>query len=119
VKHALEELGVLPSREPEPFAEREQDHRGAAARIIDGTDRGRQRPKNPEKQALHDSGAQKTQSDKNVVVVNAKTNRGGYVSQTYAGKMPDQKLVDTEPIRSPAGTLLDQDTGFQGSEPKV
>jgi Helix-turn-helix of DDE superfamily endonuclease/DDE superfamily endonuclease len=119
VKQALDDLGVLPSREPERFAEQEQDHREAAALIIDGTDRRRQRPKNKAKQALHYSGKQKTHSDKNVVVVNAKTKRVGYLSQTYAGEMHDKKIADTEPIHYPAGTILYKDTGFQGYEPKV
>lgn len=119
VKQALEELGLLPSREPEQFAEQERPHQEAAALIIDGTDRRRQRPKKPEKQALHYSGKQKTHSDKNVVVVNAKTKRVAYLSQTYAGKMHDKKIVDIEPIRYPAGTILYKDTGFQGYEPKV
>jgi hypothetical protein len=117
VKQALDDLGVLPSREPEQFAAQEPDHQ-AAALIIDGTDRRRQRPKNQAKQALPYSGKQKTQSDKNVVV-NAKTKRMGYLSQTYAGKVRDKKIVDIEPIRYPAGTLLYKDTGFQGYDPKV
>ena len=33
--------------------------------------------------------------------------------------MHDQKIVDIEPIRYPAGTILYQDPGFQGYEPKV
>ena len=82
VQQALEDLGGLPSREPEQGAEQEGDHQEAAARSIDGTERRRQRPKNPAKQAWHDRGKQKTQRDKNVVVVNAKTTRVGYVSQT-------------------------------------
>ena len=65
------------------------------------------------------SGKQKPHRDKNVVVVNAKTKRVGYLSQTYAGKVHDKKIVDTEPIRYPAGTILYKDTGFQGYEPKV
>ena len=68
---------------------------------------------------MHYSGKQKTHSDKNIVVVNAKTKRVGYLSQTYAGKMPDKKIVDTEPLRYPRGTILYQDTGFQGYAPKV
>ena len=119
VKQALAELGVWPSREPEHFAEQERDHQETAALIIDGTDRRRQRPKNPAKQALHYSGKQKTHSDKNVVVVKAKTKRVGYLSQTSAGKMHDKKIVDTEAIRYPAGTILYQDTGFQGYAPPV
>lgn len=119
VKQALEELSVLPSREPEHFAEQEQDYRETAELIVDGTDRRRQRPKNKAKQALHYSGKHKTHSDKNVVVVNAKTKRVGYLSQTYAGKMHDKKIVDTEPICYPPATILYKDTGFQGYEPDV
>jgi Helix-turn-helix of DDE superfamily endonuclease/DDE superfamily endonuclease len=119
VKQALDELGVVPSREPEHFAKQERGYLEGVELMIDGTDRCRQRPKNKAKQALHYSGKQKTHSDKNVVVVNAKTKRVGYLSQTYAGKMHDKKIVDTEPIRYPAGTILYKDTGFQGYEPKV
>jgi hypothetical protein len=119
VKQALDELGVLPSREPEHFAEQEQVHQEAAELIIDGTDRRRQRPKSLANQALHYNGKHKTHSDKNVVVVNAKTKRVGYLSQTYAGKMHDKKIVDTEPICYPPETILYKDTGFQGYEPQV
>jgi DDE superfamily endonuclease len=119
VQQALDDLGVLPSREPEQFAEQERDHQEAAVLIIDGTDRRRQRPKNPAKQALYYSGKQKTHSDKTVVVVNAKTKRVGYLSQPYAGKMHDKKIVDSEPLRYPTGTILYKDTGFQGYEPTV
>jgi Helix-turn-helix of DDE superfamily endonuclease/DDE superfamily endonuclease len=119
MKHALDELGVLPSREPKQFAEQEQGHRERAELIIDGTDRRRQRPKNKATQVLHYSGKQKTHSDKNIVVVNAKTKRVGYLSQTYAGKVHDKKIVDTEPICYPPDTVLYKDTGFQGYEPQV
>ena len=78
-----------------------------------------QRPKNKEKQSLYYSGTQKTHSEKNVVIVNAKTKRVGYLSQTYAGKVHDKRIVDAEPIRYPVGTLLYKDTGFQGYEPQV
>jgi len=119
LQQTLDALGVLPTREPGHFARQERCHQEAGELIIDGTDRRRQRPKNQAKQALHYSGKQKTHSDKNVVVVNAKTKRVGYLSQTYAGNMHDKKIVDTEPIRYPPGTILYKDTGFQGYEPTV
>jgi hypothetical protein len=119
LKQALDDLGVLPTREPDKFARCERRHSEGTELIIDGTDRRRQRPKNPAQQVLHYSGKQKPHSDKNVVVVNAKTKRVGYLSQTYAGKRHDKKIVDTEPIRSPPGTILYQYTGFQGYAPKV
>ena len=51
------------------------------------------------------------------MVVKAKTNRVGFLSQTYAGKTHDKKIVDTEPVVYPPGTILSKDTGFQGYEP--
>jgi hypothetical protein len=82
LKQALEALEVMPERRPRKFAHHEGGKREAAALIIDGTDRRRQRSQSPEKQALHYSGKHKAHSDKNVVVVNAKTKRVGYWSQT-------------------------------------
>jgi len=117
LKRALDELGLLPERDPEHFAQSEQQHGEPPALIIDGTERRRQRPKNAEKQAAHYSGKKKTHCDKNVVVVQAKSKRVGFLSQTYAGKTHDKKIVDTEPIAYPPGTTLYQDTGFQGYAP--
>ena len=119
LQQALDDLGVLPTREPDKFASHERRHHEALELIIDGTDRRRQRPKSQEKQALHYSGKHKTHSDKNVVVVNAKTKRVGYLSQTYAGKTHDKKIVDMEAIHYPRDAILYKDTGFQGYEPPV
>ena len=87
--------------------------------IIEGTDRRRQRPQSPEKQALHYSDKHKAHCDKNVVVVHAKTKRVGYLSQTYAGKTHDKKIADLEALCYPRHTILYKDTGFQGYEPSV
>jgi DDE superfamily endonuclease/Helix-turn-helix of DDE superfamily endonuclease len=119
LKQALDEVGVRPSREPEQFAKQEREPQETAELIIEGTERRRQRPKNKTKQALPYRGKHKTQSDKNIVVVNAKTTRVGYLSQTYAGKMHDKKIADSEPICYPPATILYKDTGFQGYEPQV
>lgn len=77
LKRALDELGLLPEREPEHFAQSEEQHGEPPALISDGTERRCQRPKVPEKQAAHYSGKKKTHCDKNVVVVQAKSKRGG------------------------------------------
>lgn len=117
LKVALDELGVLPERDPGHFAQSEPQHGEGLELIIDGTERRRQRPKNPDKQAAAYSGKKKTHCDKNVVIVQAKSKRVGFLSQTYAGKTHDKKIVDTEPIVYPPGTTLSKDTGFQGYEP--
>ena len=41
-----------------------------------------------------------------------------YLSKTVEGKKHDKKLADEEQIAYPKGTILDQDTGFQGYAPE-
>ena len=101
LKQALDDLGVLPERDPKKFKVKENDQKDAVVSIIDGTERRRQRPKKAEKQALHYSGKKKIHSDKNVVIATAKTKRVSYLSQTYPGKMHDKKVADTENISYP------------------
>ena len=52
----LDDLGVCPQRDPRHFAHSRPASGPQPRLIIDGTERRRQRPKNPEKQALHYSG---------------------------------------------------------------
>src|SRR3954469_1433230 len=116
---ALDELGVLPERDPRQFA-RSQAASGEDPRlIIDGTERRRQRPKNPEKQAAHYSGRKKAHTDKNVVVADAGSRRIEYLSPTYQGRVADKTIADREGIAYPPGTTLYKDSGFQGYEPAV
>jgi len=119
LQQTLEALEVMPARKPSQFARHGGGKRGAIELIIEGTDRRRQRPQSPEKQALHYTGKRKAHSDKNVVVVHAQTKRVGYLSQTYAGKIHDKKLADDEALGDPRRTILYKDTGFQGYEPAV
>jgi hypothetical protein len=118
LRDALAALGVKPERDGHKFAQAERHTKEPRDYIIDGTERRRQRPKNPEKQALHYSGKKKTHSDKNVVIANRRTKRVGYLSPTYAGKTHDKKIADREPLVYPPGTRLGKDTGFQGYEPR-
>jgi hypothetical protein len=116
---ALDEVGVLPERDPRQFAPHERQRGDPLDLTIDGTERRRQRPKNKEKQALYYSGKKKAHTDKNVVIVNTKSKRVGYLSHTYAGKTHDKKIADTESIAYPRQARLRQDTGFQGYAPRV
>jgi hypothetical protein len=116
---ALDDLRVLPERDPHRFAQSQPPAEGESQLIIDGTERRRQRPKNPEKQALHFSGKKKTHSDKNVVIAILPSNCIGFLSQTYVGKTHDKKIADQESISCPPRTVLYKDTGFQGYEPAV
>ena len=119
LKQALDDLGVLPERDPKKFKAKEKHQKDAADSIIDGTERRRQRPKKAEKQALHYSGKKKIHSDKNVVIATAKRKRVSYLSQTYPGRTHDKKIADTENISYPKHIALHKDTGFQGYQPNV
>ncbi len=103
---------------PKPSPELSR-HGQAPQLIIDGTERRRQRPKNPEKQEAHYSGRKKTHSDKNMVVVEVGSKRVGLLSGTYVGKAADKGIADHEGITYSPGTVLYKDSGFQGYEPAV
>jgi hypothetical protein len=81
LKEARDKIGGLPEREPPHFAQREPEHGEPPTLSSDGTERRRQRPNPPEKQAAHSSGKKKTQCDKPVVIVQAKSKRVGFLSQ--------------------------------------
>jgi hypothetical protein len=113
LRDALDDLGALPQRGGCAFAEAKPGPR----LIIDGTERRRQRPKNPEKQAAHYSGRKKTHCDKNVVVVEVRSRRVEYLSASHAGRAAEKGIADREGIAYPPGTALYKDSGFQGYEP--
>jgi|SRR5689334_947787 DDE superfamily endonuclease len=116
---ALDDLGVRPERDPQRFAQTQPSAEADPRLIIDGTERRRQRPKNPEKQALYYSGRKKKHCDKNVVLVNARGQRIDYLSQTHPGKTHEKKIADAEGIAYPPEATLYKDSGFQGYEPAV
>jgi hypothetical protein len=117
LRAALAETGALPERDPARFARQPTVAGEDCRRIVDGTDRRRQRPKSPEKQALHYTGKKKAHTDKNVVVSEMADDRVSYLSQTYPGTAHDKRIADHEGIAYPPGTMLFKDTGFQGYEP--
>jgi hypothetical protein len=123
LRDALDDLGVLPKRQGQDFARApvkppSRKTAGPAPRlIIDGSERRRQRPKNPEKQVAHYSGRKKAHSDKNVVVVEAGSKRVDFLSRTYVGRAADKGIADHEGITYPPKTVLYQDSGFQGYQP--
>lgn len=117
LREALDALGALPERDPRAFARAGSPRGERVRRIIDGSERRRQRPKSPEKQAAHYSGRKTVHSDKNVVVATAGSKRIEYLSQTYEGRVPDKGIADREGITYPPGTVLHKDCGFQGYEP--
>jgi hypothetical protein len=119
LREALDDLGVLPERDGQRLAALKCPARQLRKLIIDGTERRRQRPKSPAKQALFYSGKKKAHTDKNIIVVNGTTDRVLFLSATYAGKTNDKKIADQEQIVFPGEAVLYKDAGFQGYEPPV
>lgn len=113
VRDALDQLAVLPERHGPDLAAQP----APASLVIDGTERRRQRPKNPEKQGLHYSGKKKAHTDKNVLVTEKNSQRVRFLSQTYPGKAHDKKIADHAQLAFAPATQLYQDAGFQGFQP--
>jgi hypothetical protein len=118
LQQALNNLGDGPKRNASHFAQSQAASAAEPLLIIDGTERRRQRPKNPEKQALHYSG-KKTHTDKNVVIATLPSKRSDFLSPTCVGKTHDKKIADTEGVVYPPEAILYQDTGFQGYNPAI
>jgi len=119
VRTALDDLGVLPQRDGNPWSKPSLGPGPFGLVIIDGTERRRHRPKKPEKQTLHYSGKKKTHTDKNVLVVSGCSERVLFLSKTYPGKANDKRIADEAHLRYRPGTTLYKDAGFQGYEPPV
>lgn len=84
--------------------------------LIDGTERPINRPQDKDDRKTYYSGKKKAHTVKNNII----SERGGkvlYLSDTYEGKKHDKKIADEEGYRFPTGSILWQDTGFQGYAP--
>ena len=79
----------------------------------DGTERPIQRPKDPEIQAVFYSGKKKRHCIKNNVLVNRQA-KITLLTPTCEGKKHDKKIADETSLVLPEGSILAQDTGFQG-----
>src|SRR5262249_32657493 len=91
LRDSLDELGFLPERTAGHFA-KSPTCPGKPTSILDATERCRQRPKTPEKQAFFYSGRKKTHSDKNVVIVPVANQRVELLSRAYAGKTHEKRI---------------------------
>lgn len=117
LQDALRELGHAPERDASRVAASPLVLESAPELAIDGTERRRQRPKDPTQQPQHYSGKKKAHTDKNIVLVNAQTGKVVYLGPTVRGKTHDKKAADEAHIVYPPNATLDKDTGFQGYEP--
>jgi hypothetical protein len=117
VREALASLKLSPEREGQAVAHSALAQEGGADLVIDGTERRRVRPQDPQAQQRQYSGKQKAHTDKNLVLVNGHSQKVVYLSETQPGRKHDKKLADEAAIGYPSGATLGKDTGFQGYEP--
>jgi hypothetical protein len=117
LQHAWRAMGQAPEREAPRVATSAMALAGAPNLAVDGTARRRQRPQDAAKHKDHDSGKQKTPTDKNILLSNAHTGKVVSLGPTLPGKTHAKKAVDATPVVSRPNTTLDTDTGLQGYEP--
>jgi hypothetical protein len=113
---ALDQHGSLPERNPAKVKQTAADTPEREF-VIDGTERERQRPQDPQAQSDYYSGKKKKHTVKNNLIVGVKDRLIKYLGQTHAGKKHDKKIGDEEQPTYPEGSRLLKDTGFQGYEP--
>jgi len=116
---ALNALGVLPEREGAQVARQKRRPGETLDLMVDGVERRRLRPKDAKMQAIHYSGKKKGHFDKNVVVVNTRSKRVSYLSETLPGSVHDKALADHAKVEYPKRTILRSDLGFLGYQPSV
>ena len=80
----------------------------------DSTERPIQRPKDRETQKAHYSGKKKQHSLKNNLMINADS-KVVFLTASYEGRIHDKHIADITGYSPPPGSILYQDTGFQGN----
>ena len=114
---ALGQEKLLPEREPSALADLLAEY-DLLEFTIDGTERRRQRPKDPVKQKDYYSGKKKAHTLTNNAITHTATWTVCYLSKTYPGRRHDKWICDEEGYTFPQFAELFQDTGFQGYRPE-
>ena len=110
LNQALAATGELPVRETEALDLSKNEQ---MLYFHDGTERPMVRPKDKEVQKLYYSGKKKQHTLKNIVMIGALC-KIILLTPTCEGKRHDKKVADEANYTLPQGSLLYQDTGFQG-----
>ena len=79
----------------------------------DATERPIQRPKDPEVQKAYYSGKKKQHTVKNNLMINAKS-KVVLLTPSCEGRIHDKRIAETIGYSPPSGSILYQDSGFQG-----
>lgn len=85
--------------------------------LLDGVERPKQRPTDPERQRADYSGKKKDHRRKNVLVTTYNKRRVNYLSETVEGRRHDKPIADHSALTFPDDITLAQDTGLQGYGP--
>jgi len=108
LQSALSKSGEAPCRNMEQLPRQDFD-----VFAHDGTERPIRRPADNERQKQYYSGKQKRHTVKNNMLAN-EICKVIYLTPTAEGKKHDKKLADESGYNLPEGSVLLQDTGFQG-----
>lgn len=82
---------------------------------LDGVERTKRRPKNPEKQKSEYSGKKKRHTKKNVIISSPKNRFILFLSRTRDGTVHDKRIMDEEELSCNDPTICGcTDSGFQG-----
>jgi hypothetical protein len=85
--------------------------------LLDGVERPRQRPCDPDQQRANYSGKKKGHRRKNMVVSPYRQRRVNDLSETVEGRRHDKPMADESELTFPDDITLAQDTGLQGYRP--
>lgn len=86
--------------------------------ILDGADRPIRRPQDGERRRNDYTGKKKRHVKKNVVITEMATGKVLGLGATQPGSKHDKACADAEGYSFPPGSILVQDTGFQGYAPE-
>ena len=82
---------------------------------LDGVERSKRRPKNPDKLKSEYSGKKKRHTKKNVIIASPKNRFILFLSRTRDGTVYDKRLIDEENLNCNGPTIqVCTDSGFQG-----
>jgi hypothetical protein len=85
--------------------------------LLDGVERPKQRPTDPEQQRADYSGKKKGHRRKNIVVTTYRQRRVHFLSDTVEGRRHDKPIADEAALTFPDDIVLAQDSGLQGHCP--
>lgn len=120
LEKSLKKLDLLPARSAGEWQEKltrlESRTQEALELWVDGSERAVTRSGDYEAQKEMYSGKKKTHTVKNTIVTTV-NQEVVFLGDTSSGKTHDKRLLEEDDISFPKGSILHQDTGYQGHKP--